>query len=125
MKFIVPIRNTIPHIAGLSVKQFALLLYLGLRRTDGGSGWVMLQEIVERVPFWKGKQEDVAGREIGHFYTQYPWFVRSVDHDFKTKGPYRLIPEAEFEPHRDDANEFISSTIMRKHSPPKYKKVSV
>lgn len=110
MDFDVQERNTRPPIAGLTAKQFSLLLYLALRRTDGGDGWVEPWEIVARVAHWYGQKTTSVGKEIARFST-YPWF-RLIEANQVTKGPWRLIPEASFLPGRDAANQFLSTLHM-------------
>ena len=91
------------------MKQFSLLLYLGLRRTDGSDGWVDLRELVARVPHWRHRSADEAGRVV-HRMSTYPWF-RVVEYERPTRGRYRLIPFTVFLPDRDAADTFIASAM--------------
>lgn len=104
--------RTTPPLGGLTKKQFALLVFLGLRRTDTSDGWVYTHEIVERVPYWIGQKPSTAGSEIGRLVDGKSWFDRAVDAAVKNRGPYRMRDEPAFRPDRDAANIFLSNAFM-------------
>jgi tetratricopeptide (TPR) repeat protein len=105
-KFDVINRIISPSKVPLTPKQFNLMLFLGIRRTDGSDGWVSREEIGQRVLAWN-QRIDSIGKEISR-YTEYKWFEGYVEYDKITKGPYRLRPtDIEFLPDRDAAIERI------------------
>jgi hypothetical protein len=96
-----------PRIA-VTPKEFGFLLYLALRRSDGSSGWVEIEEIARRAPKWRGQAPASAGKEVARI-AEKDWFAEHVEADRVTLGPYRLIPEVRFLPSRDAANEFVTN----------------
>jgi tetratricopeptide (TPR) repeat protein len=98
-------RKIHPAKSSLTLKQFNLMLFLGIRRTDESPGWVTCEEIAKRVPYWDQKVESV-GKEISR-YSEYSWF-RFIEYDKISRGPYRLEPKnPAFIPNRDAAIERI------------------
>lgn len=91
----------------LTVKQFSFMVLLALRRTDGSSGWVELDELVARVPWWQGQSPESAGKSVWRF-EEYPWFAL-VETQGSTTGPYRLRSAPRFTPDRDEALGFITN----------------
>ncbi len=91
----------------LTPKQFWLLAYLALRRTDGTDGWVEREEIAQRVYLWRQQPQSV-GKEISRYDGQ-PWF-HLIEYGKITRGPYRLIPAFPvFVPSRDAAVEKLTT----------------
>lgn len=117
-------RATEPPIPRLSPKNFAFLLYLALRATDGSQGWVTRDEVVTRIPLWIGETPRAAGREIWRLDYAKPWFGEHIEFEASVNaGPWRFVSEAMFRPDRDAANRFIAKTmtarrVSRRDAPP-------
>lgn len=90
----------------LTPKWFSLFVFLALRRTDGSSGWVELEEIRQRVPEWRSEPRSAASA-MGRLNAN-SWFPACVAFKQVTVGPYRLKDSPEFLPSRDAANRFLN-----------------